>query len=232
MRYSYKNHGAVYIFKNHKANRVKVGTTSNKIEERLSDINAKWLGRRVTCQICGTRLLSVKGKIPSHGGGLAHCEGGDALPLERDVSIAKAYLTVLNKRYDELTGSEKGGVARNINSLKRRIDIFEHRTSPTGIFYLNTVYYTDFSDKVELLAHKYLYKYLDQKAPIGEVFCCSVEVATEAVDKALDDLGLLSAAKREIEDYRASPEYGECPICGEHLSRKRVCIDCSIFYNS
>jgi hypothetical protein len=76
MNYTNKNYGAVYIFKNHSANRVKVGTTVNRIEDRLSDINAIWLGIRVKCQVCGTRLLNVNGKMPSHGSHVVKCEGG------------------------------------------------------------------------------------------------------------------------------------------------------------
>jgi hypothetical protein len=161
-----------------------------------------------------------------------NCEGGNALPLERDVSISKSYLKTLEKRYTRLTGIEKGTVARNIKTQKRRLEIFDHRTPPSGIFYLNTVCYTDFAEKVEKAAHKYLHKYLDDNAPMGEVFSCSVAKATLAVELALADLGLLSAVRKEIEDYRVAPEYGECPICGKYLCRREICLDCSINYNS
>jgi hypothetical protein len=45
-------HGAVYIFENTNTQRVKVGMTINNVADRLRDVNDKWLGRKVTCQIC------------------------------------------------------------------------------------------------------------------------------------------------------------------------------------
>jgi hypothetical protein len=39
-------HGAVYIFENAKAQRVKVGMTINNVVDRLSDVNDMWLERK------------------------------------------------------------------------------------------------------------------------------------------------------------------------------------------
>jgi hypothetical protein len=154
------------------------------------------------------------------------------LPLERDVSIAKSHLKKLKDCHKALSGFKKGGVTRNINSLERQIALYEQRAPLTGTWYLNTVFYTDYSGQVELLAHKYLNESLDRNAPIGEVFSCSAAEATHSVEAALDQLGLLDAATKATEDYSTSEKYGECPICGKHLSRRGVCMDCSILYNS
>mgnify|MGYP002623674307 CR=1 FL=1 len=45
-------------------------------------------------------------------------------------------------------------------------------------------------DDVEKLAHKYLNKYLDKEAPMGEVFNCSVQKGVEAIKDAMKDLGV------------------------------------------
>lgn len=57
-------HGAVYIFENPKAQRVKVGVSTSSVGSRLSDVNDMWLGRKVTCQICGGRLVNI-GSTPN-----------------------------------------------------------------------------------------------------------------------------------------------------------------------
>jgi hypothetical protein len=62
-------HGAVYIFENAEAQRVKVGMTSigvNDVVERLRDVNDMWLQRKITCQICGKHTSSFGGSVPHH----------------------------------------------------------------------------------------------------------------------------------------------------------------------
>jgi len=56
-RYLY---GAVYIFENPNAQRVKIGMTINRVNDRLRDVNDKWLSMKITCQICGGRGLARK----------------------------------------------------------------------------------------------------------------------------------------------------------------------------
>jgi hypothetical protein len=83
--------GAVYILENLKAQRVKVGMTSigvNDVVDRLRDVNDMWLERKVTCQICGGRLVNVGERVPQHVKSGIGCPGGNALPLEKDVALA------------------------------------------------------------------------------------------------------------------------------------------------
>ena len=57
-------HGVIYVFENSDAQRVKVGMTGigvNNVGDRLRDINDMWLERKVTCQICGGRLVNIGG---------------------------------------------------------------------------------------------------------------------------------------------------------------------------
>src|SRR6266699_2759379 len=150
-------HGAVYIFENAKAQRVKVGMTINNVVDRLAHVNDMWLGRKVTCQVCGGRLVNIGGHVPQHGGSGRGCPGGNALPLERDMALAESHLQNMTNLLSELSGSEKGSVTRRIRTLAKRID---------------------------------------KEAPFGEVFCCSVSEATEAVETALRQLGLLDSAKK------------------------------------
>ncbi len=63
---------------------------------------------------------------------------------------------------------------------------------------MSTVFYTARAEQVELLSHKILAERLDEEAPFGEVFCCSVSEATEAVETALSQLGLLDSARKEL----------------------------------
>ena len=41
-------HGAVYVFENSQAQRVKVGMTINNVADRLRHVNDMWLGRKAT----------------------------------------------------------------------------------------------------------------------------------------------------------------------------------------
>ncbi len=187
-------HGAVYILENSEAQRVKIGMTINEVVDRLSAVNDMWLERRVTCQICGGRLVSVGGHVPEHGGGRKGCPGGNGLPLEKDIALAESYLENMKSLLHELSGSEKGSVTRRIKTLAKRIALYRH-TERTGMWRLSTVFYTLCAEQVELLSHEILAERLDRGAPFGEVFCCSVSEATEAVETALSHLGLLDSAR-------------------------------------
>ena len=190
-------HGAVYIFENSKAQRVKVGMTTNNVAERLSDVNDMWLERKVTCQICGGRLVSIGGYVPRHVVSGIGCPGGNALPLEKNVALAESHLENLKNHLSELSGSEKGSVTRKIKTLEKRIGLYRHYDRPLGVWRLSVAFYTECAEQVESLSQKILADRLDKVAPFGEVFCCSVSEATEAVETALSQLGLSHSARKE-----------------------------------
>jgi hypothetical protein len=193
-------YGAVYIFENSEAQRVKVGMTLNNVGGRLEDINYMWHEIRVTCQICGgRRLIGNSGRIPQHVLSGTRCPGGDALPLERDVGLAQSHLQNLKTQVNELAGSEKGSVVRKIRTLERRIALYQQHARPVGVWQFRTAFYTKSAERVELLTHHILGERLDRLAPFGEVFCCSVPEATAAVEAALSQLGLLNSVKKQSE---------------------------------
>lgn len=192
-------YGAVYIFENSEAQRVKVGLTTNKILGRLEDVNDMWLERKVTCQICGGRLVNFKGYVPHHILSGIKCSGGNALPLERDVSLAQSHLKKLKGSLPLLSGSQKGSITRKIKTLEKRIDLYKSHNKRVGIWKFSLAFITKDAEKVESLSHKILSEYLDKTAPFGEVFCCSVSEATAAVETALKQLDLLQFAKRKIQ---------------------------------
>src|SRR6266576_1423018 len=188
--------GAVYIFANSKAQRVKIGMTINYVVGRLSAVNDLWVGRRVTCQICGDHLVKVGGHVPEHGGWKS-CPGGDELPLEKDMTVAESHLENMKRLHGELSGKEKGSLTKKIKTLAKRIGLYR-RYQRTGVWQLHTTFYTECAEQVELLSHEILAERLDKEAPFGEVFCCSVSEATEAVETALSQLGLLDSARKEL----------------------------------
>jgi hypothetical protein len=59
-------------------------------------------------------------------------------------------------------------------------------------------FYTECAEQVELLSHEILAERLDKAAPFGEIFCCSVAEATEAVESALSRLGLIDSAVKKV----------------------------------
>ncbi len=188
--------GAVYILENTKAQRVKVGMTINNVVDRLGHVNDMWLGRKVTCQICSGRLVNIGGHVPQHGGSGRDCQGGNALPLERDVALAESHLENMTNLLSELSGSEKGSVTRKIRTLAKRIGLYRRYERTAGVWQLGAVFYTECAERVELLSHEILAERLDREAPFGEVFCCSVSEATQAVETALSQLGLFDSAKK------------------------------------
>lgn len=199
-------HGAVYIFENPKAQRVKVGMTilsTTTVEDRLRDVNNMWSEIKATCQICGgKRFINRNGYIPNHVVSGKECPGKNELPLEKDVSIAESYVEKLKRNMSDLSGDKKGSVVRIINTLKKRIEKYRNYKQPEGEWKIRVVYYTECAEQVELLSHKILTNYLDKMAPFGEVFICSVSVATEAVETILNQLGLLNSTSKKINEER------------------------------
>jgi hypothetical protein len=194
--------GAVYILENIEAQRVKVGVTINDVALRLRDVNDMWLENKVTCQICGCRRLakldwSAPRLVPKHAVSGHSCRGGNALPLERDIALAQSHLENLRLRVGEASGSEKGSIIRQINTLEERIRLRRQHWLAVGTWKIGTVYYAECAEQVELLSHEFIAKYLDRTAPFGEVFNCSMLTAREAVERALKQLGLLQLARRE-----------------------------------
>lgn len=191
--------GAVYVLENAEAQRVKVGMTAigvNDVGDRLRDINDMWLGRKVTCQICGRRCVSVAGRVPHHIGVGSACAGGNARPLEEDVSLARAYLADMTTRVVTLSGTAKGSMTKQIRTLAERIERFHGHEQRVGTWSFSVAYYTKRVAEVELLSHTLLEEYRDRRALLGEVFCCSAAVATGAVESALKQLGMLEFARR------------------------------------
>lgn len=195
-------HGAVYIFENPKAQRVKVGMTAigvNDVADRLRDVNDMWLERKVTCQICGKRSVNIGGHVPHHVVSGNGCPGGNALPMEKNVAIAELHLESMKNQLSKLSGTEKGSVTRKIKTLEKRIERYRHHNRPAGEWEFRVAFYTEGVAEVELLSHKILAGHLDRLAPFGEVFCCSVSEATEAVEAALSQLGVLHSARKETQ---------------------------------
>jgi hypothetical protein len=194
--------GAVYIFENSEAQRVKVGMTSigvNDVVDRHRDVNDMWLERKVTCQICGKHTVNVGGKVPQHFECFKACPGGNALPFEKDVAIAESYLESMKSRFSKLSGAEKAAVTTKIKSFEKRIEKWRHYTGPVGKWQFRVAFYVEAPTEVELLSHKFLADYLDRAAPFGEVFRCSVSEASGAIEKALNELGLLESARKETQ---------------------------------
>ena len=194
--------GSVYIFENPVAQRVKVGMTSigvNDVVDRLRDINDMWLERKVTCQICGGRLVHIMGLVPQHAKCGKACLGGNALPLERNVTLAESHLENIRNRLNELFGSEKGSATRIVKTLEKRIEKYRHHNRPLGEWQFRVAFYSEGVAEVESLSHKILGQYLDKQAPFGEVFSCTGLEAVEAVESALSQLGLLNSARKKSE---------------------------------
>jgi hypothetical protein len=203
---------AVYIFENPKANRVKVGMTiggTSSVAGRLKDVNDMWQTRKVTCQVCGTRRLAGgRRAFPRHPSSQHGnpCPGSNALPLEKDVSVAEAYLEDLKQRHSERSWKSGRTDIRMIRRLERDIERFRDYVMPEGRFRFAIAFFTANPEGVESLSHKILREHLDERAPLGEVFRCSVEEATRAVEQALRQLGLLHSSTRETR-LRPKPKW-------------------------
>ena len=202
-------HGAVYILENAEAQRVKVGMTSmdtTNVFDRLKDVNDMWQKRKVTCQICGARRL-VKGyRIPPHVYAGPECvlidsrpwnrlcPGGNEFPLEKNVALAESLLDNIRKRLSDFSYVDKVSAARFANNLEKRIEKFRNYSPRVGDFQVRVAYYTKHAELVEKSSHQILAKYLDEKAPFGEVFRCSVSEAREAVETVMGRMRLLESA--------------------------------------
>jgi rubrerythrin len=225
--------GFVYILENKEADRVKVGVTVNQPAERLKVVNQMWTRFRATCQICGgRRLVNIRdGLIPKHAGSGKHhtanryCAGSLHPPLERDTSVAKSYLNDLKKHRVNSNGTEKGSLTRMINNIEKRIDLYSDLNMPIGKWCLKVVFTTNEADLVEQLTHKLLDKQLDKKALFGEVFCCSVESATKAVEKTLNNLSLANSAKKEYIE-KAESEINKGVIEKIDVEKKSALFEC------
>jgi hypothetical protein len=194
--------GSVYILVNTEAQRVKVGTTINDVALRLRDANDKWLEYKVTCQICGRRSLAKlvtmePRRVPRHVASGFDCPGGNALPLEQDVALAEAHLESLRSRVQQAIRSEKGSLTRKINTLEERIRLRAQHERAVGVWQIASIYRTDCAENVELLSHEFLSAHLDRTAPFGEVFSCSLAEARDAVERALQQVGLSHLVTRE-----------------------------------
>lgn len=192
--------GSVYVLENVVAQRVKVGMTAigtNDVADRLKDVNDMWSERRVTCQICGGRLNHVMGLVPRHVKSGVACIGGDNLPLEKSTALAALHLQATKDRIPDLRGTELGSATRVISTLSLRIEKYRDHMPLAGVWQFCVAFHTEGVAEVEALAHKKLAKHLDRRAPFGEVFSCAASEATEAVEAALSELGLLDSAKRK-----------------------------------
>ena len=194
----------VYILENAAVQRVKVGVTINAAGDRLRDVNDMWLGRKGTCQVCGRRVVLVRGRVPRHASGVpgfvhgvAGCAGTHEQSLEQSSDVAQKHLAALKDQVVGLRGVRKGSVTRMIATLERRISAPRHHDNSSGLWQVHTTYLTESAETVERLAHSLLAEFLDHDAPIGEVFRCNVSQAIAAVEKALSQLGLHQSARRE-----------------------------------
>jgi len=104
--------------------------------------------------------------------------------------LAQNYLDSLRVKQSSAFGSEKGSITRKINTIERRIKIFEKQEVLVGKFSINTIFYTESAEIVEQLSHKILADNFFKYSRLGEVFHCSVLDALEAVESALNQLGL------------------------------------------
>jgi hypothetical protein len=195
---------AIYIFENPKAKRVKVGVTGNNVLDRLKEVDREW--GKITCQICGgLQWRNMQGYVTGHDWRGEPCPGGYTLPIEEDLKLAESYLKDLKNRISNLSGSEKGSMTRISNNIEKRIEKYQHNqphNRTIGKWWVGIVYRVENikgAGQVEPLSHKILNEYLDEIAPIGEVYCCSLSVASEAVESALSQLGLLQSTDKE--DY-------------------------------
>ena len=194
--------GVVYILENVAVQRVKVGMSGigvNSVAERLRDVNDMWSGRKVSCQICAGRLLNVSGLVPIHVVSGRKCSGGGELPLEKSVALAEARVAKLEDDLEILSGSEMGSVRRMIRSLARRIEKYRDYSWPAGSWEIRVTFHTEGVAEVEAATHEILAECLDESAPFGEVFRCSVQEAAEAVETAMMHYGVLHSSVKSAQ---------------------------------
>ena len=186
--------------------------TINDVALRLRDVNDLWLELKLTCQICGRHPLAklnglemapsgeLKPRlVPRHVVSGKACPGGNALPLEADLTLAKSHLAHLRLQLGNTSGSEKGSIARRINTLEKRITLRPQHVRGVGVWKVSSVYFTDSAELVETRAHEILQDRLDRVAPLGEVFCCTASEACEAVESAFIQLEVPHFATRRLQ---------------------------------
>lgn len=179
----------LYILENKDAQRVKVGATLNHPDDRLLDVSRKWSGIRARCQIClNWRLVKPDGHMPVHVLSGNYCSGSNELPFEKDVSLAELKLINLQEQVEELHGSQKISAVRRIKNLRKVIDSYTNTPRQIGTWQLLASYSLEDAYQVEAIAHQLLSTYLDEDAPIGEVFACPSEVAIAAIEVAITKL--------------------------------------------
>ncbi|MES3034939.1 MAG: hypothetical protein V4813_13150 [Gemmatimonadota bacterium] len=195
----------MYILENVDAKRVKIGVTINAAVDRLRDVNDMWLGRKGTCQVCGNRLVMIRGRVPQpvagiprHFIGIGGCPGTHEQALEQSTTVAHQHLEALRARQSCLVRVRKHSARRMIATLERRISGSRHGDECVGLWRLHTVFRTERAETVELISHALLSNLLDTAAPIGEIFQCSVPEAEMAVELALTELCLDQTARMEI----------------------------------
>ena len=100
-----------------------------------------------------------------------------------------------------MTGGSVWDRVREINRTNPDIEYFNgDKNLQLAFWQYRCSFKTSEQYEVEQLAHKYLDKYLDKEAPIGEVFNCSVDKAINAVEDSLRDLDLFEQAERFDKD--------------------------------
>ena len=212
--------GTVYVYANPEAGRVKVGVSCG-LGDRLLALNDLWTGRTVTCQVCGGRYGNVGRPVRPHKASGKRCPGGYALPMERDVTVAEKHLHALKAQLSQLSGTRRGSLTRRINTLTARIDRFRDYAWPVGMWYSHTQFGTYRFEAVEKRAHQILSDHLDETAPVGEIFSCSPEEAVQAVESALDELGLLKFATKNELPKPKEPSGNAWDLNLRHLNLER-----------
>jgi len=187
MDWLYRLRGSVYVLVNPEAQRVKIGVTINKVEDRLRDVNDMWLGRKGSCQVCATRLVLFRNRVPPHGRG---CKGAYLPALETDSTLSAKRLAYMKSRLESLPGVERAAVRQKIRRLERVLASSPHSTRVVGSWSAAAAVETECAEAVERLAHSFVADRLDRTAPIGEVFACSVAEAVDAIHRARVELGL------------------------------------------
>ena len=123
--------------------------------------------------------------MPRHVLSGNYCSGSNALPFEKDTGVAKFELQRLEGLIEVLRGIEKSSAIRRIKNLKKVINSYANAPKQIGTWQILTSYPLEDAYQVEAIAHQMLSTHLDRDAPIGEIFACSPEVATAAVEAAI-----------------------------------------------
>jgi hypothetical protein len=123
--------------------------------------------------------------MPAHVLSGIYCSGSNALPFEKDASLAKLELKSLEGQIEGLSGVEKNSANRRIKNLRKVIDSYTNAPRQIGTWQLLASYSLEDGYQVEAIAHQMLATHLDWDAPIGEVFACSSQEAISAVEAAI-----------------------------------------------